>query len=438
MKKKKSTIILGAGVTGLAAGYASGLPIYEAKNVAGGICTSYYMKTGNRKRLYEQPSDGEVYHFEIGGGHWIFGGEKAVLDLINKLSPHKHYARKASIYLPSKNRFVPYPIQNNLGYLEPAIAKSAAAEILNPKNMVVVTMNDWLTQNFGRILGKLFFHPFHKMYTAGLWKSIKPQDGYKSPINRDEVKKGLEGKATSVGYNTKFVYPINGLDKLVKEFAKKCTIHYGKKVTKIDTRRRELKFTDGTKCPYNTLISTLPLNRIAKLADISSNGKPFPSPSVLVINIGAIKGKRCPTDHWVYIPKSRADFHRVGFYSNVDTSFLPRSRRTQSNCVAIYVEKAYPEGTLLKKSETEQVCRDVINELKKWDWIEKVEVYDPTWIEVAYTWSWPNSEWKEKTLKALEEKGIHQIGRYGQWVFQGIADSIGEGLEVGTKFKNEK
>jgi len=61
-------IILGAGMTGLAAGYASGLPVYEAEEAPGGICSSYYVKPGSNKRLHKAPKDGEAYRFEIGGG----------------------------------------------------------------------------------------------------------------------------------------------------------------------------------------------------------------------------------------------------------------------------------------------------------------------------------------------------------------------------------
>ena len=56
---------------------------------------------------------------------------------------------------------------------------------------------------------------------------------------------------------------------------------------------------------------------------------------------------------------------------------------------------------------------------------------DLTWIDVAYTWSWPGSKWRQEALRVLEEHDIHQVGRYGRWVFQGIADSIRDGFVVG-------
>jgi hypothetical protein len=35
----------------------------------------------------------------------------------------------------------------------------------------------------------------------------------------------------------------------------------------------------------------------------------------------------------------------------------------------------------------------------------------------------------------LAEHGIHSIGRYGTWKFQGIAESVQEGLYVGAALR---
>jgi hypothetical protein len=77
----------------------------------------------------------------------------------------------------------------------------------------------------------------------------------------------------------------------------------------------------------------------------------------------------------------------------------------------------------------------VVKELQAWEFIDEAEVVDPTWIDVAYTWAWPDSQWRSKALKCLEEHNIFQVGRYGRWIFQGIADSIRDGFVVGSAFK---
>jgi hypothetical protein len=151
-----------------------------------------------------------------------------------------------------------------------------------------------------------------------------------------------------------------------------------------------------------------------------------------VINIGARRGTRCPDDHWLYVPMSLARFHRVGFYSNVDISFVPMSSRATGQRVSIYVEKAYSDGERPEEAEILSVCEKVVRELQDWQWVGEVEVVDPTWIDVAYTWSWPGSRWRQEALRTLESRSIHQVGRFGGWVFQGIADSIRDGFVAGV------
>jgi len=217
--------------------------------------------------------------------------------------------------------------------------------------------------------------------------------------------------------------------------AERCRVHYGKRVVKIDVQSREVYFEDGTAEPYDEIISTLPLNRMMEMTGLDVGERPDPATSVLVVNIGAVKGPNCPEEHWLYIPRSRAGFHRVGFYSNVDASFLPASHRERRDAVSIYVEKAYQEGERPEQAELDHLAGDIVQELQEWGWIREAEVVDPTWIDVAYTWSWPGSKWREKALKALEEHGIYQVGRYARWVFQGIADSIRDGFIAGGGLK---
>jgi protoporphyrinogen oxidase len=225
---------------------------------------------------------------------------------------------------------------------------------------------------------------------------------------------------------------MEGLNVLAQRMASACDIHYGKRALKIDVKEKEICFSDGSTIPYQTLVSTLPLNKMLEMAGLKTAASPDPSPSVLVLNIGALKGSRCPKDHWVYVPASRAGFHRVGFYSNVDAAFLPKLFREVDDSVSIYVEKAYAEGSRPTPAQVSELSRDVVNELQDWGWIREVDVIDPTWIEVAYTWSRPGSHWRQEALTLLESHDIYQVGRYARWVFQGIADSVREGLMVGA------
>ncbi|MEA1928421.1 MAG: protoporphyrinogen oxidase-like protein [Candidatus Auribacterota bacterium] len=429
-KEMEDTIIIGAGMTGLAAGYRTGYPVYEAGEYPGGICSSYYIRPGETRRLDREPEDGEAYRFEIGGGHWIFGAEPDVLDFIESLTSVQTYLRKAAVLFSRKSKFVPYPIQNHLSYLGEDQARDIIREINSAGEEIPRTMNEWLLKNFGPILGKLFFGPFHEMYTAGLYKKIAPQDAYKSPVDIETVIRGAAGETGPVGYNAQFAYPVSGLDTLARKLAEKADVRYKKQAVRLDIENNVVHFADGTAASYRKLISTVPLNRAMEMAELEAPGSPEPFSSVLELNIGARKGPNCPEDHWLYIPDSSSGFFRIGFYSNVNPSFIPRSARTKEDRVGIYVERAYPGGEMPDEEELEVYKKAVEDELQGLGFIGEVEINDHTWIDVAYTWSWPENPWKEEALKVLAENDIIQAGRYARWGFQGIAVSIKEGLSL--------
>jgi protoporphyrinogen oxidase len=423
-------------MTGLSAGLASGFPIYEAEVAPGGICSSYYVRPGDNECLRNMPEDGEAYRFEIGGGHWIFGGDPAVLRLINSLVLVRSYRRRSGVYFSEQGLYAPYPLQNHLKYLDKETAVKALTEMAAVSREKPRTMADWIEQSFGKTLTELFFAPFHELYTAGLWTRIAPQDAYKSPVDFSLAVRGALDQAPPVGYNTAFVYPVNGLNVLAQHMAEQCQIHYGKKVIGVNLQKREVFFADGSGVRYETLISTLPLNQMMEMTSLEVDTVPDPWTSVLVLNIGATRGPETFKDQWLYIPDSQSGFHRVGFYSNVDVSFLPASSRSIKDRISIYVERAYPEGKKPSETEIKAYSGAVVRELQAWSLIDQAEVVDPTWIEVAYTWSWAESQWKQQALSALERHNVYQVGRYGRWMFQGVADSIRDGLAAGGSLKS--
>jgi protoporphyrinogen oxidase len=419
-------------MTGLAAGFASGWPVFEAEASAGGICSSYYVRPNDAYRLRVTPEDGEAYRFEIGGGHWIFGGDPVLARFIRSLTALKSYPRLSSVFFPEQNLHVPYPLQNHLNYLPREMRVKALTEMLTGPKGNAKTMADSLQQSFGATLTEMFFGPFHELYTAGLWTRIAPQDGYKTPVDAALAIRGASERTPAVGYNATFLYPEQGLNTLSLRLADQCDIHYNKRVVQVDVSGKEVLFDDGSSITYDRLISTLPLNKMLVLADLRLEEVEDPYTSVLVLNLGAIRGPKCPPDHWIYLANTRAGFHRVGFYDNVDPSFLPRSSQGSNDRVSIYVERAYVGGQRPSEQEIQTYADAVVRELQEWEFIGKAEVVDPTWIDVAYTWSWPGSQWRAQALRRLEENDIIMMGRYGKWTFQGIADSIRDGLYVGA------
>lgn len=435
-RERHETLILGGGVTGLAAGIASGYPVFEGQAFPGGICSSYYVRRGSTGRIPNPGPKADAYRFEHGGGHWIFGGHPEVLGIVERLAPCDRIARKSSVYFPDDSRYVGFPLQHHLHQLRPDVAARALAEVLAASaESAPRTMAGALEAQFGKTLAELFFHPFHAGYTAGLWREIAPQDGYKTPLDLRLVRQGALGPATPVGYNVTFLYPRDGLDSLIGGLAARADLRCGHSVAGIDLARREIVLDDGRVVGYGRLLSTLPLNRMVELTGIQTQSAPDPYTSVLVLNIGARRGPRCPDDHWLYIPQSQAGFHRVGFYSNVHPHFLPASVRDANNATCIYVERSFPGGTRPGTAEVARYAEATVRELQAWGFIADVEAMDPSWVDVAYTWTYPGSSWVKEATSALVRENVWLAGRYARWMFQGIADSLRDGFLAGQALR---
>lgn len=434
MAETRSSFVLGAGFTGLAAARTSGWPILEAAPFPGGICRSYYVRPGSREPLPCRPADGQAYRFERGGGHWIFGGDPRMVRFLENHAELLPSDRRSSVCLPGRESRIPYPLQNHLHALGAEIASQALAEMAAaPRNFpAATTLDDWLLATFGPTLYGIFFGPFHHLYTAGLHHQIAPQDGFKSPVDLSTAIRGAFGGTEAVGYNATFLYPPEGLDVLADRLAESCTLRTGMRVTGVDITTRVLHLEEGSSIPFTSLISTLPLHHMAELCGLSDRLPPAdPCTAVAVVNLGATLGPRCPSDHWVYLPTSRAGFHRVGFYSHVDGSFLPQGRTPESH-VSIYVEKAFLPQSLPCGDALEHLGQEVAHELAEWGWIGEVEALHTCRVETAYTWRRPGSRWPEETTALLERHGIWQAGRFARWQFQGIAESLREGLLTGA------
>ena len=426
-------IVLGAGLTGLTAGFISGSKIYEQTDLPGGLCLTYGILPKNGTKIFPSRINNNVFRFETGGGHWLWGSDKKALGFLSSFGQLKKYNRKVSVYLPDLDLFVPYPLQYNLWKLPRGLANKAFEDLTRAsrEKSESNTMSNWLTNVFGQTLCHLFFLPFNTLYTSGLLDKVAPQDSFKNPIDLVKVERGLEKMDNSLeGYNSVFLYPKATLGTLAWRIASKCDIEYNKKVSEVNLAKRQVGFSDGTSVKFENAISTIPLNAMASFANLENAKHADPYTSVLVVNIAGPKGRNCPPDQWIYFPVSRTGFHRIGIYTNVDNLFLPTKLR-EKNWASFYVEKSYFTKSKPSSENQQRIAYEIANELVEMGYLDPPELVSPTWVDVAYNWRMVGSNWVENSLSSLRNHNVFQVGRYAEWgKYQGMVESISSARSI--------
>ncbi len=363
------TVILGAGVTGLSAGYDTDAVVYEATSEAGGLCKT--VKTSK-------------YMYDLCGGHWIFGLEKY------------HEVKKLLKGIKLKN------YAKNTGVMLDCIINGQIQDLWAEQPLYDGSIKSWLYQKFGPTLCALFFYPYNDLYTTGLYDKVVQDNPDKSP------------GAGRPHYNSKFVYPINGVQEIVRNLTKHCTVSYNKKAVKILRFKKIVVFEDGTRVRYDRLISTIPLNELLNMVDIEND---LPYTSAVVVNVIGTRGGNLPKEQWIYMPHNRLGMHRIGFYTNVDQMFA------EKNNVALYCEYIYRD----KIPAAYYGAVETIKYLKHKRFIQDSLFSSISVIPTAYTYQYKSGV-VIQFLEELKTYNIHSIGRYGQWQFKGIAESMQDGI----------
>lgn len=424
-------------MSGLGAATALQTRAFEAQSHAGGLCFSTYLDESGTVRDSSFDKSDDCFRFEPAGGHWLFGAGPKIPPHFQHDCEFSRYEREAEVFFASSGERLPFPIQENLRYLPAPKRDRALREILVPvrkEGVVPLTLKQWLLSNFGPTLCEEFFFPFNDRYTAGLYDRVAPQDAYKSPLDEVRIRQGAQGSpprgATSSGYNAVFYYPTRGLDHLARALSLECDVRYDHRIVRIDTNRRSLHFANGDEVGYDSVVSSIPLHHMLSLSGIAAESRQDPTTAVLVVNLAATIGKQCPRSHWVYIPDSRSGLHRVGFYSNVDRSFLPQKYRADDTVLSLYAERSYPSGVRPSPDDLCNAAAAMVSELQTWQFIHGPIVMSFDFVDPAYTWSWPGSVWVNEAIGHLQRCCIRQIGRYGTWRFQGMLASFEQGLAI--------
>ena len=425
-------VILGAGLTGLSTAYHLRLPsvVLEREGEVGGLARTH-------------TEDGFTFDCT---GHLLHLRDPRVQSLVAAILPDAfaRHERRALIY--SKGVYTPYPFQANLHGLPPEVVQECVGGFVDAlvrralegePDLSRLTFRDWASRTFGTGIAKHFLVP----YNTKLWRTDldEIECGWVSwSIPRPTLKEVLDGAfgatVRGMGYNPSFLYPRRGgISALPEALARRgAEVRLSETVAAVDARARAVHLASGRTVRYETLVSTLPLDRLLRITRGLPDGLPEVAArlrAVRVLNISlGVDREAVSGAHWVYFPEPEYSFYRVGFPANLSPSLAPRG------CSSLYVERS-----LLRDEpfDEDQVVSAAVDDLKrarilwKGDRVvyRRVQVLDPAYViyDRFRAGSLPRVH---ETLRAA---GIHSTGRFGSWEYSSMEGAIQAGMELAER-----
>lgn len=417
-------LIIGAGPCGLGAAWhfnkqnEKNWLIFEKENHAGGLATSFVDKEG--------------FTWDI-GGHVQFSHYKYFDDVMDEALGEDgwlHHMRSSWVWI--KNRFVPYPFQNNIHRL-PEVERNECLNGLEnlPKNAVLNNFKDWLSASFGEGICKHFLYP----YNFKVWAYDPALMNYKwigervSVVDIERIKENikLDRDDVSWGPNNTFKFPKNGgtgaiWDSVAEKLDQK-KIHFKEELISLDVEHKVAHFKSGKSVRFEKLISTIPVDQLCKkitddnfqdLKSISS-GLKYSSTHVIGLGLEGQAPESLADKCWMYFPENDSPFYRVTVFSNYSPNNVPDSSKYFSLMAEVSESTDKPVDS--KKVIQETIEGSISSNLMTKD----TQIVSAWHLRMEYGYPTPSLERDEilnQVIPKLDANDIYSRGRFGGWKYE--------------------
>lgn len=421
--KKVKYLIIGAGVSGL--GFANFTKskdylILEKESEAGGYCRTIYK---------------DDFVWDYAGHFFHFANEELKNFFYSKIDSEDLVYKKKNTKIYYKGEYVDYPFQKNIHQLPKKEFIDCLYDLFNKEEKeLYINFEDMLYGKFGKSITEKFLKPYNeKLYACNLNDLDADAMGRFFPYaNLKDIIDNMKLEVDN-SYNSDFLYPKKGAVTFVNALLNGLEpekILYNQEVISIDAVNKIVR-TKNDCFHYEYLINSSPFDQLIKyinLNDYEDNKEKLTFNKVLVFNLGFDKKSHIEDVHWVYIPSKEFNFYRIGFYDNI----------LDSNRLSLYIEIGYNSSSNV---DVEIQLKDTIENLKKMGVINdhKLIAYSHVIMNPAYVHiSGEGKNIKEIKKKEFEKQDIYTIGRYGDWKYCSIEDSIVDAISLAKKLNKGK
>lgn len=425
--EKVKFLILGAGPTGLGAAWrlhelgVGDWLVVEKSDRPGGLATSIRDEAG--------------YTWDL-GGHIQFSHYRYFDELMDSLLPPEdwiHHERESWVWM--RDRFTPYPFQNNLRYLPREEMWECVRGLIRAAGLRHETrpanFDEWARRMFGDGIHRLFMSPYN--FKVWAWPLTEMSYGWigdrVSVVDLERVIGNimLERDDVSWGPNATFRFPrVGGTGEIWRRLAARLPegrLALNRGVTRVNTAAREVEFEDGGGVRYETLISTAPLDWLVSVSDLACDARfvqaagklRHSSTHVVGLGVRGAPPEALATKCWMYFPESDCPFYRVTVFSNYSPNNVPDIARGWSLMCEVSESPAKPV-------DVARVVRECVDGAAATRLVNSVEDITHTFhLRLPYGYPTPSLERDaglEFLLPELERLGVYSRGRFGAWKYE--------------------
>ena len=419
-------LIIGGGLAGLSAAWHLGrrATVLEAAPVVGGLCRSYRR---------------EGYTFDV-SGHLLHFRRPEVRRFVGTVIPGALARHRRRALVRFGSRFVHYPFQAHLFELPPRVRDECLRGFFKAERekaaggAAPADFEGWLRHHFGDGIVRHFLGPYNrKMWRVPLRRIDPTWASWAVPVPTPaQIQEAARpGAELRLGYNPVFSYPRSGgIGVLAGALARgDFRLHLGEKVVGVDLRRRRVETLSGRTRRFERLVSTAPLPELVRMtrglpSAVTEAAEGLRCVQICVANVGVARPAGSDA-HWFYFPEALYPFYRVGISSNFAPANAPPGHH------ALYVEATLPFGSRTGCAELWGRMRRGLERAGFLRRGEQPAVLDLIHVPHAYVlYDRHRARVLPGILRALAERGVHSIGRYGAWEYSAMEDALTQGRET--------